>query len=388
MRNLCVAAALAATALACGDHNPVPAAPARPSILLITLDTTRADAIGPEAVGIQTPAFNAIAARGVRFTQAYATVPETLPSHTSMMTGLYPAGHGLHENARYLAASHALVAERLQQAGYHTAAFVSSFVLARRFGLARGFDVYDDRQPAGKSERTAAATTDAALAEIGRASDKPRFVWVHYYDPHYPYEPPEPFRSQYAAKPYLGEVAAMDAQVGRLVAAFEQQAKGNTAIVIAGDHGEGLGDHGEQQHGTLIYNSTMHVPLVIAGPGTTASVSSTPVSTRRIFHTILDWAGLGSADSLRTASTGVDAVVLGEAMKPFLEYGWQPQTMVVTGRTKAIVAGKLETYDVVADPGEAHNLGSGTNLPGEAREALDEYPVAVARRRADARQPR
>src|SRR5438045_5699184 len=140
--------------LACGRTDGPPprssassstAAPgSRPSILLVTMDTTRADAIGPEAQGVRTPAFNAIAARGTRFRQAYATVPETLPSHTSMMTGLYPAGHGLHENARYLAASQPLLAEQLHNAGYHTAAFVSAFALARRFGLARGFEVYDD----------------------------------------------------------------------------------------------------------------------------------------------------------------------------------------------------------------------------------------------------
>src|SRR5712692_8466048 len=144
---------------------------ARPSILLVTLDTTRADAMGPEARGIETPAFNALAARGRRFRQAYATVPETLPSHSSMMTGLYPAGHGVHENARYLAPSFPVAAERLREAGYRTAAFVSSFALARRFGLARGFDVYDDEPPAGRAERTARETTDRVLAHLGQASE-------------------------------------------------------------------------------------------------------------------------------------------------------------------------------------------------------------------------
>jgi choline-sulfatase len=341
-------------------------------MLLVTLDTTRADAIGPGAVGVQTPAFNALAARGRRFRHAYATVPETLPSHASMMTGLYPAGHGVHENARFLAEHHPVLGERLRQSGYRTAAFVSSFVLARRFGLARGFDVYDDEMPAGRSERTARDTTDHVLAWLRTESRQPLLLWVHYFDPHYPYVPPEPFRSQYANTPYLGEIAAMDEQLGRLVQAFEQQVTGPAAIVIVGDHGEGLGDHGESQHGTLLYQSTMHVPLVIIGPGVIPGVSDTPVSIRRIFHTALDWAGLGPTDSLRGSTADV---VLGEAMKPFLEYGWQPQTMVVAGRQKAILAGRLEVYDVVADPAEAKDAGSGAALPPAARLALDDYPV-------------
>jgi arylsulfatase A-like enzyme/Tfp pilus assembly protein PilF len=346
----------------------------RPSILLITLDTTRADAVGPEAAGVVTPAFNAIAARGRRFRQAYATVPETLASHCSMMTGLYPAGHGVHENARYLAGSVPVVAERLHQAGYRTSAFVSSFVLARRFGLSRGFDVYDDTLGAD-SERTSRETTDAAIAELGRGPDQPRFLWVHYYDAHYPYAPPEPYRSRYARNPYLGEVAAMDEQLGRLVQAFERQAKGPVAIAVVADHGEGLGDHGELQHGDLLYRSTMHVPLVLAGPGVDAGVSDTPVSTRRIFHTLLDWAGADAVHSLRSAGRDAGEVVLGEAMKPFLEYGWQPQVMAVAEKYTAILAGTIETYDIAVDPGETRNLGNSVELPPGMRKALEEYPV-------------
>lgn len=349
----------------------VTAAP-RPSILLITLDTTRADAMGPDAVGVSTPAFNAVAARGRRFLQAYATVPETLPSHSSMMTGLYPAGHGMHENARYLSATHPVVAEQLQKAGYRTAAFVSSFVLARRFGLARGFDVYDDTMPAGRAERSDAATADVALAELAQSTTQSRFVWVHFNGPHAPYAPPEPFRTQYAAAPYRGEIAATDVQIGRVVQAFEQRAAGPIAIVIVADHGEGLGEHGEAQHGHLLYQSTMHVPLVIVGPGVTPGISDATVSTRRIYHTLLDWAGLGAAHSLRATDTDV---VLGEAMKPFLEYGWQPQVMSVQGRHKAILAGTVEGYDIVADPAERTNLAAGPVLPEALRNALYDYPV-------------
>jgi choline-sulfatase len=345
----------------------------RPFILLVTLDTTRADSIGPEARDVETPAFDALAARGLRFRQAYATVPETLPSHISMMTGLYPGGHGVHENARSLPDDVPVLAAALEASGYTTAAFVSSFALARRFGLSRGFDTYDDALPAGRSERSARETTDAALALLGLADGRPLFLWVHYYEPHSPYEPPEPYRTRYAASPYLGEVAAMDAELGRLIQGFERHAAGRpTAIVVAGDHGEGLGDHGEALHGNLLYQSTMHVPLIVVGPGVTPGVQDAPVSTRRVHETVLAWAG---GDAGRSLARSSEEVVLGEAMKPFLEYGWQPQVMVVDGSRKAIMAGTVEVYDVLADPGEASDLGGGANLRREARQALDEYPV-------------
>jgi len=342
----------------------------RPSILLVTLDTTRADAIGPGAVGIETSSFNALVARGRRFTRAYATVPETLPSHSSMMTGLYPAGHGIHENGRTLPKDPALLAERLQQSGYRTAAFVSSFVLARRFGLSRGFDTYDDAEDA---ERPARETTDRAIEYLRAASDKPQLLWVHYFDAHAPYAPDEPFRTRYAKNPYLGEIAAVDEQLGRLVAAFERSAPGPIAILVAGDHGEGLGDHGESQHGNLLYESTMHVPFVLVGPGVGLGVVDTPVSTRRVFHTVLDLAGLGNSDSLRAVSN--PEVVLGEAMKPFLEYGWQPQIMAVDGASKAIFAGRNEVYDVAADPKESKDLASSVTLSRAMRTALKDYPI-------------
>ena len=377
------AAALPLLLLACCKaHEPAPPLSApKPSILLVTLDTTRADAIGPEAKGIETPAFNALAKRGVRFRQAYTPVPQTLPAHTSMMTGLYPADHGLHENGRYLAPAQPLLAEKLHGAGYRTAAFVSAFVLARRFGLARGFDVYDDATPAGLEERTSRETTDRVVAWLEAPSTQPTFLWVHYYDPHYPYTPPEPYRTRFTAKPYLGEVAAMDEQLGRLIAAFDRKAKGPVAIVVVGDHGEGLGEHGEAQHGNLLYQATTHVPLLIAGPGVTPGLNDGPVSTRRIFHTIVDWAGLGTTHSLRGADK---EVLVGEAMKPFLDYGWQPQVMAVEGRRKAIVAGRLEVYDVIADPGETHDLSAQTSLSRPVRGALNEYPIPSAKATAPA----
>lgn len=350
---------------------PEDPAPERPSILLVTLDTTRADAMGPA-----TPAFEALARRGRRYTQAYATTPQTLPSHASMMTGLYPAGHGVHENARFLAAGQPVIAEKLKNGGYRTAAFVSAFALARRFGLARGFDTYDDEFGGDRAERTARETTDKALAYLAQNGDGPLFLWVHYYDPHYPYTPPEPYAGRYGENPYLGEVAAMDDQLGRLVAAFEARA-GSHAIVVTADHGEGLGEHGEAQHGNLLYQTTMHVPLVVAGPGFEAGRSDEPVSLRSIAHTILDWAGVETASSLRNA--GREPVVMGEAMKPLLDYGWQPQVMAVEGAKKAILAGSLEVYDVLADPREVRDLAAEADLSREVRAALRDYPLPSAK---------
>ena len=359
--------------LAACSRRHAPEAPAvQPSILLVTLDTTRADAMGPEATRVETPSFNALAKRGLRFRQAYATVPQTLGSHASMLSGLYPAGHGIHENGRYLSDTIPLVTERLRGAGYTTAAFLSAFALARRFGLARGFNVYDEDFGGGKLERTAKETTDRVVSYLGQQPRQPLFLWVHFYDPHYPYTPPEPFRTRYAKQPYFGEVAFMDQELGRLIQVFEQRIPGPVAIVIAGDHGEGLGDHGEETHGDLLYQATMHVPLLLIGPGITPGISDSPVSTRRIFHTILDFGGLESASSLRRAD---HEVVVSEAMKPFIDYGWQPQVMAVEGRLKTISAGRIEIYDVVADPGETHDLAGTIDLSRSVRQAIHDYPI-------------
>jgi choline-sulfatase len=350
--------------LACNREAPVPSerasAGAHPSILLITLDTTRFDAIGDA-----TPNLRAFSARSRNYRRAYAAVPQTLPSHASMMTGLYPAGHGVHENARFLTTAHPTLAERLGSAGYRTAAFVSAFALAKRFGLARGFETYDDDFGAGRAERPALDTTERALAHLAQAPAGPLFLWVHYYDPHYPYAPPEPYRSRFASNPYLGEVASMDEQIGRLLQAFGK--RGEVAVIIAADHGEGLGDHGEAQHGDLLYDATMHVPLMVAGPGVAPATVTTPFSLRRIFDTVLEFAG--------AESPGGEEVVLGEAMKPFLDYGWRPQVMAVEGSIKTIFAGRAEVYDLDADPAELHDLAGRKDLSRATRAALRDYPI-------------
>lgn len=380
-RSAALAAALVGLLAACGAGGPREepaggaadaAATTRPSILLVTLDTTRADSIGPDADGVETPAFDALAARGRRFAHAYTTAPETLPAHASMLTGLTPAEHGVHENARRLAADHPLLAERLAALGYMTAAFVSGFPLDGRFGLARGFTVYDDAMGAGGTERRADATTDRALAWLAAAPPEPLFLWVHYYDPHEPYAPPQPFAERYAADPYLGEIAFMDGELGRLVAAFEERAAGRPVrLAVTADHGEGLGEHGEAFHGNLLYQGVMRVPLVLAGDGVPAGVVDEPVSVRRLYDTLLAWAG---AEAPRTLLRGGAELVVGEAMKPYLQYGWQPQVMALSGRLKAIRSGDLEVYDVVADPQETEDLAGRTALPPELRRALADYP--------------
>ena len=345
---------------------------AKPSILLVTLDTTRADSIGPEARGVDTPAFNALAGKGRRYRYAYATTPQTLPSHASMMTGLYPAAHGVHENSRYLSANHPLLASKLRASGYRTAAFVSGYPLARQFGLATGFDHYDDAMEGGRSERSAQATTERALQYLQQHKGPPVFLWVHYFDAHHPYQPPQPFRDQYRNAPYLGEIAAMDHELGRLLNAFALKAGQASAVLVVGDHGESLGEHGEAQHGNLLYQGTMRVPLLLVGPGISPAVIDTPVSIRRIFHTILDWAGEGTENSLRSERA---EIVAGEAMNPFLNYGWQPQVMAVENGRKVILSGRLEVYDVMTDPAERNDLRSDASVSREMRQTLHDYPV-------------
>lgn len=372
--------ALALALSACGSESqddrtagaPRTTSEVRPSILLITLDTTRADGLGLDADSPRWPNSSALAARGMVFSQAYATAPMTLPAHTSIFTGLYPAEHGIHENGRRFADTDRLLAPRLRRSGYATAALVSAFPLAAEFGLASGFDHYDDDFGADRVERPANETTDRALAFLARSGAEPLFLWVHYFDPHEPYEPPEPYRSEYAEDPYLGEIAFMDHQLGRLVSAFEERFEGSRCrIVLAGDHGEGRGDHGETLHGNLLYQGVMRVPLLLLGTGIRAGRSDQPVSTRRIFDTILGWAAHG--EEHRGLSSSESEVVVGEAMQPFLQYGWQPQVMAIDGSTKVIRSGELEVYDLLADPEESTNLRGQLEVDREVMETLREH---------------
>lgn len=347
--------------------------PGRPALLLVTLDTTRADAIVPEVA----PRLVALGARGLVFRQAYSTAPSTLTAHTSMMSGLYPAGHGIHENGRRVAAGLPLLADDLKKAGYATAAFVSGFPLDAQFGLARGFDVYDDDFAPGAVERSAKETTGRAVAYLAAPKAGPTFVWVHFFDPHEPYAPPEPWRSKFAADPYRGEIAAMDEQLGRLIDAFEAATAGQPRqIVVLADHGEGRGDHGEQFHGNLLYQGVMHVPLIVAGDGIEPGTRDDVVSTRQIRATLLGWArGEKAEGSLLVPNT---APVLGEAMQPFLNYRWQPQVMAIKDRIKLIRSGRFEAYDVIDDPREENDLAATMDPDRQLARAIADYPLPAS----------
>lgn len=349
-----------------------PAKPVQPSILLITLDTTRADRLGIETDQADTPNLETLAGRGVYFNQAYSVTPTTLPSHASMLTGLYPADHHVRENGRVIDKQIELLQALLQGRGYTTAAFVSGFPLAGQFGLSRGFDHYDDAFVGDAAERPATATTDLALDWLlGKAS--PLFMWVHYFDPHEPYEPPEPFLSRYPRDPYLGEIAYMDQQLGRLVMAFEEHNQGRPwKIIVVGDHGEGLGDHGETLHGNLLYQGTMRVPLIVAGSGIEAGNSERAVSVRQVFDTVLDWSGERRAGGLFGDESGP---VLAEALKPYMQYGWQPQFMAVLDGIKVISSGDTEIYDVRNDPGESNNLDSQIEPDAVLWDAIEAYSI-------------
>jgi len=352
---------------ACG-RAPAPAA--RPNVLLVTIDTFRADRLNAVAA----PHLDRLAARSVRFANARSAVPLTLPSHATILTGEWPTAHGVHENGlRPLADSHATLATLLKRGGYDTAAFVGAFVLDRRFGLAQGFDVYDDRIPRDPraterldSERPASAVVDAALAWLNAwhtapapRPDRPFFAWIHLYDPHAPYAPPPEFAR---ANPYDGEIAYADSQVARVFDWLTRAGlDARTIVVVAGDHGEGLGDHGEATHGMLLYDSTLRVPLVVSAPGRAASRVEDPVSLVDIAPTILAAAGVAAPaamhgrDLLRPKATGD---VYAETEYPRAA-GWSALHALTDGRWMAIRDGaSTELYDIGADPREQHDVAA------------------------------
>ncbi len=345
----------------------------RPHILLVTLDTVRADHIGCYgARGASTPTLDGLAARGVRFATAVAHAPLTAPSHASILTSRTPLGHGVRDNGAYvLPEGVPTVAEDLKRAGYRTAAFVSGFPLTRRFGLDRGFDTYDDHLPRGTDprrtayvERSADRTTDAALQWLDStpAGSDPLFLWVHYFDAHAPYEPPAEFLSRVGSA-YAGEISFVDAQLARLLARIE--GRGPTLVLVTADHGESLGEHGEDTHGIFLYDSTLRVPFVVAGPGVpSGQVATTVARGIDVAPTLLDYAGLeakgAEGRSLRTAAAGQrldDAPTYSESLHSQLQYGWAPLHAWRTARYKFIEAPRAELYDLQDDPQEAKDRG-------------------------------
>jgi arylsulfatase A-like enzyme/Flp pilus assembly protein TadD len=348
------------------------------NVLLITLDTTRADHLSCYNPGhAKTPHLDALAARGVRFGHATAQVPLTLPSHACIMTGAYPPVHGLRDMGGFvLDKSHLTVASLLQRAGFVTAAFVGSRAVARRFGLSHGFDTYDDdmgpqteegKLPGVFAERRAGVVTDRALDWLKQNSQRKFFLWAHYYDPHEPYDPPEPFRHVYAKNLYDGEIAYMDEQVGRLLDGLEQQGLTSHTLVIAlGDHGESLGEHGEATHGVFLYDATLHIPMIIAGPEAPAGkVIDDQVRSIDVHPTVMAFLHLPPSPEaqgvnlwpLMQQGTRVRSTYsYGETLYPRTYLGWSELRAMRTDGWKLILAPHPELYDLQHDPGERQNL--------------------------------
>jgi len=367
-------ACLAALLPACGRG---PSAP--PNILVVTLDTLRADRVGAYGyTAAQTPTLDALAARGARFTSATTTTPLTLSAHTSLFTGTWPTTHGVRDNTGfYVDDSVTTLAEVLKGRGYRTGGFVGAFVLDARWGIAQGFDHYFDEFDLSEDvgpgldaiQRRGAEVVDQATSWLGQTSTQPFFAWVHLYDPHTPYDAPTEFASRFPATrdgAYDAEIAYTDSQVGRLLAALTASGRlENTVVVVLADHGEQLGEHHEQSHGFFVYDASVQVPLVIAGPGVARRVVSDQVRIVDVMPTILDLAGVApqpgvQGTSLTPAMRGEKTSLLAfsESWYPRFHYGWSELQAVRDGRYKFILAPTRELYDVAADPGELKNLAA------------------------------
>ena len=348
--------------------------PAPWSVLLITLDTVRADRIG--AYGYRqgrTPSIDALAAEGIRFARAQSPVPLTLPAHASLLTGTYPPLHGLRTNGGYALPLQAeTLAESLKARGYRTAAFVSSFVLDSRFGLDQGFDVYSDRMSTAgaikdlQSERAAAevfSDFDAWLPSVDGTA--PFFCWLHFYDPHLPYAPPEPFKSDPALSPYDGEIANVDLAIGRV---FERlRTRGlyeSTLVVAAGDHGEGFGEHGESGHGIFCYQETLAVPLIVRIPGARPAVVEDYCDLTDVMPTILSAVGAPLPASVQgrallppaAAGSAAERELYFESFYARESLGAAPLAGLLKSGWKYIDLPRAECYDLNSDPGEGRNL--------------------------------
>jgi len=369
-------------------------APARQpiNVILITIDTLRADHVGCYgAKQVQTPAIDALCHDGIVFEHAFSQVPLTWPSHAAILTGTYPFQNGVQDfTGQPLSPRFRNVAEAFKQNGYATGAVVSSFVLDRSWGLARGFDFYDDAFSAeafksrdiGLVDRTANESVNHAITWLEKASSqkasppkgpargvrtKPFFLWLHLYDPHSPYSPPEPYRTQYKDRPYDGEIAYADHELGRLISWLkEHRLYDQSVLVFLSDHGESLGEHGEAEHGFFIYNSTIEIPLIVkppAGQAVRRKQIQTAVESVSISPTLLELAHLKDPiqKQFQTASLlsgETNAGAYSETFYPFSSFGWSPLHSIETGRYHYIEAPDPELYDVVNDPGETNNVAS------------------------------
>ncbi len=362
------------------------AAGPRTDLVLITLDTTRPDHLGAYGFDQPTsPNLDRLAAESIRFDHAYAHVPLTLPSHTSMMTGTTTLYHGARDNGRFVVREDlTTLAELVRDAGYRTAAFVSAFVLDSRFGLDQGFELYDDDYSADWSEedvreaqfyntmvtdRRADQTTDRALAWLDALEPDERFfLWVHYYDPHQRYRPPPPYDTMFPASPYDGEIAFMDSQVGRLLDRLRESGRWDETLIVAtSDHGESLGAHGEPTHGVLTYDATMHVALTIKPPAAARiapAADERTVSHRDVLPTLMRLLGWEAPAQVQgrallpaePAEAAREHPIYFECQLPLFSNGWDPLFGVRTSDWKYIHAPQRELYHISEDPEERFNL--------------------------------
>jgi arylsulfatase A-like enzyme/Tfp pilus assembly protein PilF len=369
------AAVLAGLALSCKSWPPSPRPPA--NLLLVSIDTLRPDHLGcygyPSA---RTPVLDGLAARGLRFTQATTVVPLTLPAHASLLTGTFPAHHGVRDNGGfYLGEEQTTLAETLRAKGYRTGGFVGAFVLDSRWGIAQGFDRFFDDFDLSRYEgvgmdavqRRGDEVVAKALGWLAEDRERPFLAWVHLYDPHTPYDPPEPYRARFPPTPagaYDGEIAWSDALVGRLLEALREDGRlAQTVVVVVGDHGESLGEHEEPTHGFFVYDATVQIPLIVAGPGVPARTVTEQVRIVDVMPTALELLGARAPKSVQGMSLlplargePLSLVAYTESWHPRYHYGWSELRAVRDGRFKLIEAPRRELYDLARDPGEGQDL--------------------------------
>ena len=387
----CAAAAIAGCGSAPQRETATSSGPPK-RIVLVTIDTWRADALGASGSGrVKTPNLDAFARGGWYAPKAWSSATLTAPSHATLLTGLQPYRHGVRDNHGFrLSSSLLTLAFVLRKQGYATAAFVSAHPLARISGLDNGFTVYDDRCAPGDPLsvvprwRQGSETIEAARVWLLRAPER-FFLWVHLYEPHDPYAPPEPYRTAYRGEPYFGDVAYTDELVGRLKAALGEAGRKDALWIISGDHGEALHDHGEATHSLSVYDATARVPLIFWDPGLIPAAQRDFARLVDVTPTILALAGFPPPEGL----DGRPLIVRGsapeaqpayvETMYPFLNFGAAPVRALTDGRTKVIDVPQREIYDLRIDPAEAHNLAGQGALPqAEALgKALAALPAAV-----------
>jgi len=350
------------------------------NVILVTLDTTRADRLGCYGFSrIETPALDGLAARGVKFENCIAQTPLTLPSHSSIFTGTLPFFHGVRDNGGFILPEElTTLAEVFKGSGYATAAFIGAYVLDSKWGLSQGFDYYYDRFDLSKFEKISLGTVqrpanevmDEALRWLGENKGSKFFTWIHLYDPHTPYEPPPPFAEKYSKNPYLGEIAFVDSQLARLGRFLEENDLAERSfLVIAGDHGESLGEHREVTHGFFIYQEALHVPLIFVTPIPRFKGLSAPavVSLVDVMPTVLEMAGLPVPPQVQGESLlpfffrpgdDPDRYAYSETYYPRFHYGWSELRGFQNKRYKLIIAPQKELYDLAADADETKDLAS------------------------------